>query len=182
MVHYPSLDDVLPRGVGAVRNKQYRPSSLSAQSLRSTEITGVTEVKAITICQPYAELIARRAKRVENREWPTNYRGDLLIHAGKSRAWLGGDTDEDLFEDYDRHIEFGAIVAKANLVACLHIERIARGDYDSQFPWLREHEHTNGTWCWVLADVERLPKAIPWRGAQGLWDYSFPDAVSGDQG
>lgn len=27
-------------------------------------------------------------KRVENREWPTSYRGPLLIHAGKSREWL----------------------------------------------------------------------------------------------
>lgn len=50
-------------------------------------------MKALTICQPYAELIARGDKPIENRTWPTHYRGPLLIHAGKSRAWLDGDED-----------------------------------------------------------------------------------------
>jgi hypothetical protein len=132
-------------------------------------------MKALTICQPYAELIARGDKRVENREWPTNYRGPLMIHAGKSRDWLGGATSYDLWKEFDRKIEFGAIVAKAHLVACLHIDQIEAGKYDEVFPWLREHPHTNGTWCWVLVDVERLAEAIPWRGAQGLWNY-LPDS------
>jgi hypothetical protein len=131
-------------------------------------------MKALTICQPYAELIARGEKRVENREWPTRYRGPLLIHAGKSREWLDGETDTELEEEFGRKVEFGAIVAKADLVACLWIDDIALGEHDKEFPWLREHAHTNGSWCWVLANVERLPEAIPWRGAQGLWDYSPP--------
>jgi hypothetical protein len=59
-------------------------------------------VKALTICQPYAELIARGQKRVENREWPTRYRGPLLIHAGKSREWLSGETDAELEEEFGR--------------------------------------------------------------------------------
>jgi len=45
-------------------------------------------MKAVTIYQPYAELIARGEKRVENRSWRTDYRGPLAIHAGCSRAWL----------------------------------------------------------------------------------------------
>ena len=131
-------------------------------------------MKAMTICQPYAELIACGKKRVENREWITNYRGPLLIHAGKSRTWLGHrETDDDLAEQYGRRIEFGAIVARAQLEDCLHIDKILAGRYDRLHPWLRNHEHTNGTWCWLLRDVERLPQAIPWKGAQGLWDYEF---------
>ena len=45
-------------------------------------------MKALTICQPYAEMIANHEKPIENRTWPTSYRGPLAIHAGKSRAWL----------------------------------------------------------------------------------------------
>lgn len=131
-------------------------------------------MKALTICQPYAELIARGDKRVENREWPTRYRGPILIHAGKSRDWLNGETDIELANEFGRRIEFGAIVAKAQLVACLHIDDIDRGKYDKDFPWLRDHNHTSGTWCWILDEVERLPEAIVWRGAQGLWDCSPP--------
>lgn len=40
-------------------------------------------MKALTISQPYASLIARGEKFVENRRWPTPYRGPLAIHAGK---------------------------------------------------------------------------------------------------
>lgn len=129
-------------------------------------------MKALTICQPYAELIANGAKRVENREWPTNYRGPLMIHAGKSRSWLSGETDDELAAEFGRRVEFGAIVARCNLVACLHIDRIEAGEYKATYPWLDGDPHANGTWCWVLEDVERLPEAIPWKGAQGLWEYA----------
>lgn len=131
--------------------------------------------KAITICQPYAHLIARGDKRVENREWPTPYRGTLYIHAGKSRDWLdiwnrGGEDYDATYNIPLRSMAFGAFVAIATLRDCLHIDRIKRGDYDSRYPWLREHEHTNGTWCWVLDTVCAIGP-WPWRGAQKLWDF-----------
>ena len=39
--------------------------------------------KALTIKQPYASLIVEGIKDIENRTWKTNYRGRILIHAGK---------------------------------------------------------------------------------------------------
>jgi hypothetical protein len=128
--------------------------------------------KALTICQPYAHLIARGDKRVENREWPTSYRGTLYIHAGKSREWLDLSDDETRDESYDiplSSMAFGAVVAVATLRDCLHIDRINRGDFDRQYPWLKDHEHTNGTWCWIIDAVAAIGP-WPWRGAQGLWD------------
>jgi len=129
--------------------------------------------KALTICQPYAELIARGEKRVENRSWPTRYRGQLLIHAGKSREWLSGDGSHPA-DNYGIPLpamQFGALIAIATLVDCLWISRIRAGLYDALYPWLRDHEHTEGDVCWVLTDVRRLSAPIPCRGAQGLWDY-----------
>jgi len=41
-------------------------------------------MKAITIHQPYASLIACGAKIYETRSWATKYRGKIAIHAGKS--------------------------------------------------------------------------------------------------
>jgi hypothetical protein len=38
--------------------------------------------KAITVLQPWASAIAFAGKDVENRDWPTRYRGPLAIHAG----------------------------------------------------------------------------------------------------
>ena len=45
-------------------------------------------MKALTIHQPYAELIRRGEKVIENRTWPTSYRGPLAIHAGGSVKFL----------------------------------------------------------------------------------------------
>ncbi len=41
-------------------------------------------MKVITIKQPWASLIAKGYKEYEFRTWKTKYRGDILIHAGKS--------------------------------------------------------------------------------------------------
>lgn len=40
-------------------------------------------MKAITIIQPWATLIAIGAKRFETRSWATTHRGPIAIHAGK---------------------------------------------------------------------------------------------------
>ena len=120
-------------------------------------------MKALTICQPYAEMIAAQEKHVENRTWPTSYRGPLLIHAGKSRDWL-----EDGDERERPEMAFGAAVAIANLVDCVRPEALS-----SNPAWENEIHHINGPWCFVLEDVERI-EPIPMRGAQGLWDADVP--------
>lgn len=141
-------------------------------------------MKALTICQPYAHLIVLGKKRVENREWFTAYRGPLLIHAGKSRAWLDIEVDSERGEhDYQtliplRDMAFGAVVGLASLVDCLHIDRIHLGQYDAKYPWLKSHEHANGTWCWVLERVKRFVSPASMKGALGLWDATLgPDAL-----
>lgn len=87
-------------------------------------------MKALTICQPYAELIARGSKRIENRTWPTAYRGPLVIHAGKSRDWLDPDTDAIDYPDGD--LVFGAFIAIADLVGCRRVEDLAGGLEDAR--------------------------------------------------
>jgi hypothetical protein len=40
-------------------------------------------LKALTLTQPWAQLVALGAKGIETRSWKTDYRGDLAIHAAK---------------------------------------------------------------------------------------------------
>ena len=40
-------------------------------------------MKTLTINQPFATLIVEGLKEYEFRTWKTNYRGEILIHAGK---------------------------------------------------------------------------------------------------
>jgi len=147
-------------------------------------------MKALTICQPYAHLICLpddddRRKRVENRTWPTNYRGPLLIHAGKSRQWLelndAGDRDE-LYDLALEDMQFGAIIGIANLRDCVELRRDAYNgrllpfpeSVQRRWPWLSVHEHTEGPWCWVL-EARRFETPIPYKGAQGI--FNVPNEV-----
>jgi hypothetical protein len=139
-------------------------------------------VKALTICQPYAHLICLpsiddRHKRVENRKWFTGYRGPLAIHAGKSREWL--DLDEagnDVAYDVAvTDLVFGAVVCVVDLIDCVHVDKVNEfGRHGTGLPkslsWMVEHQHTNGPFCFVLANVRVLREPLVCGGSQGLWD------------
>ena len=126
-------------------------------------------MKALTICQPYAELILRQEKLVENRRWSMAYRGPLAIHAGKSRAWL------DSFCPLPEGLIFGAVVGICDLVAILPAVTIARGRLPEAYRHLRGHVHVEGPQCWVLENVQRLAVPVLYRGEQNLFD--IPDAL-----
>lgn len=134
-------------------------------------------MRALTICQPYATLIVSGAKRVENRTWPTKYRGRIYVHAGKSRDWLSIKDVDGV--DYCAHTQrpvaelpFGAVIGIATLIDCLPVEAIRAGDHDRQYPWIREHDHTKGPWCWVFAENPQALDPVPMRGAQGFFDIN----------
>ncbi|MCP4687042.1 MAG: ASCH domain-containing protein, partial [Desulfobacterales bacterium] len=48
-------------------------------------------MKALSIRQPWAWLIANGYKDIENRSWRTSFRGEFLIHAGKKFDGAGWD-------------------------------------------------------------------------------------------
>lgn len=132
-------------------------------------------MKCLTICQPYARLIVIGQKRVENRTWPTRYRGPLLIHAGVNRAWMD-ESEAQAAQRFGEPLVFGAVVGRAELVGCVDITYVRQLMVDqalcqsSRWHWLPEHEHANGPWCWVLENVERFAVPVPMKGRQGLFD------------
>jgi len=126
-------------------------------------------MKCLTIVQPYAELIASGAKRVENRTWPTRYRGPLLIHAGKNRTRL------DEYDTGSVPLAFGAVIARVNLIDCVSMEDIERGAYAKTYPWIQDHEHATGPWCFVLSDAKRInPFSVS--GRLGLFNIEYQAA------
>lgn len=131
---------------------------------------------ALSIRQPWASLILKAGKNIENRDWPTKYRGRILIHAAKgmTRAEhedainfaveaikvdprnVGAErktTLRDLgfaFEDLPR----GGIVGSVEIVACVT---------DSTSPWFV------GKYGFMLRDPQPLP-FTPWKGQLGFFD------------
>lgn len=125
-------------------------------------------MKALTVCQPYADLLLQRhpsgelVKPIENRPKRWSYRGPLAIHAGLSRAWMD-EGDDERYPD----LVFGAVLGMVNLIDCVKLDDLPAR--------LRDHEHANGPWCLLIDRPLRLSQPIPYRGAQGLWNV--PDHV-----
>lgn len=137
-------------------------------------------MKALTICQPYATLIAQGVKRVENRRWATSYRGPLAIHAGKSREWLS--LSDDGLSDEDTglllaQMSFGAIVAIAQLIDVRPISDVLARRLPAELGWLVTREHTEGPFCWVLDTIISI-SPISVSGRQGLWDWTPPPELA----
>lgn len=135
-------------------------------------------MKALTISQPFASLIADGHKWIENRTWPTSYRGPLAIHAGKGTQYL---TRKEL-----KDVPHGCILATAELVACVRLSEIrdrneiaARRHHkvagtDRTWSEAERHKHAEGPWCWILDNVTKLESPIDATGAQGLWSWESP--------
>lgn len=127
-------------------------------------------MKCLTIMQPWAWAIVGPCgslgggpKRVENRTWACDFRGPLLIHAGRSRRWLQPTLPNGLPVN-PRELEFGAIVGVAMMTGCMRGDYCATGD-----PFVE------GPWCWVLPHRQAFRRPIPYSGQQGL--FNVPDAV-----
>ena len=104
-------------------------------------------MKALSIRQPYAWLIANGYKDIENRTWDTKHRGPFLIHTGLTKAanwkevwWYCEDHDIPLPE----YADTGGIVGVANLV-----DVVRDTDYPSE--WFE------GPFGYVLRDARPLP-------------------------
>lgn len=151
-------------------------------------------LKALSLTQPWASLVAIGAKAIETRSWGTAYRGPIAIHAskgfpGEARDLVGVEPFRSalLYDGLgagklamiDGELPLGAIVAVADLVGCwrmgaawlaseamgLNAIGVRVGEHEAAFG-----DYTPGRHAWLLHDVHALERPVPCRGALGLWD------------
>lgn len=112
-------------------------------------------MKALSIKQPWANLIAEGQKTIETRTWSTPYRGDLLIVSSKSPK-----------------IEpAGFALAIARLIQCrpmIHFDQV-----EACCDWYP------GAFAWVLADIRKI-ELFPVRGQLGLFEIDMPPSGRGE--
>ena len=101
-------------------------------------------MRALTIYEPYAGLIAGGIKTIEVRRQPLNYRGPLLIHAAK------GDRP-------------AAVIGTAQMVDC---RPLTNADLPAA---VLDELPAHQVYGLVLEAARRLPGRVEWRGRQGLW-------------
>lgn len=148
-------------------------------------------MKAISLWQPWATLVALGEKKIETRAWRTTHRGTLAIHATQkmTREMKLLCETEPFASSLDRvfaagdELPLGAIVAVCELVDCAQIVRAYRPLLENTFAVRAngnviiptDSERAFGDWidgrfAWILKDTRRLDYPVPCRGAQGLFD------------
>lgn len=142
-------------------------------------------MKALTIHQPWAALIAIGAKRYETRSWTCKYCGPIAIHAGRNRDGVGWMTDGA--SEGSRaavttlqaagisipDLAFGSIIAIGDLVGQYRTEDIRRHS-ESPDVELLFGNYGDNRFGWEIVNVIRLPEPIAAQGAQGLWEWQPP--------
>jgi hypothetical protein len=121
-------------------------------------------VRAITLWQPWASLVAQGAKTVETRSWSTDYRGPLAIHAARRRP--RPDETTHLRALTGAPLPLGAIIAVCELVDC--VPTAARRSWGQQ---ARYGDFTPGRWAWILDRIEPLDEPVAAVGQQGFWNW-----------
>lgn len=144
-------------------------------------------MKAITIKQPWATLIALGLKEFETRSWATKHRGPIAIHAGKS-------IDKEAFNEptiYSALVKTGieslidlptgAVIAIANLTECHKITSDYYSMYEQESAgtdkghlieddewWFGNYEE--GRYAWQLSDVQAIEPVLA-KGQLSLWNW-----------
>ena len=129
----------------------------------------IADIPALSIRQPWAWLIVHGFKDIENRDWPTPFRGRLLVHAGQTMArryydatvgelQLSGICPPNLprYEDLER----GGLVGWTTIVDCV---------ITHPSPWKQEDPFGNPVHGFVLRDSSPMP-FVPWKGRLGFFN------------
>ncbi|PYE49829.1 ASCH domain-containing protein [Paenibacillus barcinonensis] len=150
-------------------------------------------MKAVTIIQPWATLVALRVKTLETRSWATKHRGAIAIHAGQKvdkEACLIPQIREALLKhginDWSE-LPTGAVIAKGNLNDVWTIERpygdegiVERLSIDTGWTnvWggympneYHFGDYSDGRFAWQLDDVVQLQEPVPAKGQLSLWNW-----------
>jgi hypothetical protein len=139
-------------------------------------------IKAITIWQPWATLITLRLKGFETRSRRTHYRGPIAIHAAKhiDLAACREEPIRSALLEYgytSDNLPTGAVIATAVLSDCIKSVDTWTDGYileNGVYVYSPEYEYgdfTPGRYAWEMREVNELPKPIPAKGQQGLWNW-----------
>ena len=138
-------------------------------------------IKALTLWQPWATMMALGFKTVETRSWSTDYRGPLAIHAAQNfpaeaRKFCRENKVKRILDAYGygrlSELPRGVVVAYGTLADVLPAHTILNSI------GLDEHllgEYSPGRFAWRIINCHRLLTPIPAKGKQRLWNWGPPE-------
>jgi predicted transcriptional regulator len=118
-------------------------------------------MKALSLKQPYAELVVSGKKKIELRKWNTNFRGEFLIHASKN-------PDEEAMKKFGfKSLPVSRIIGKATLKEVKTYSSPEDCDKDKE---LHLASNAWGSFGFMLENPQRI-KEIPCSGNLGFWEF-----------
>ena len=120
-------------------------------------------MKALSIKQPYAELILQGRKKIELRKWNTHFRGEFLIHASKQ-------PDKESMDKFEfKNLPCGMLLGKANLTSVKLYKSELDFDKDKSL-----HLASNlwGKYGFMLDGVKRITP-IPYKGQLNFFEVKL---------
>jgi activating signal cointegrator 1 len=144
-------------------------------------------LKAISIQQPWASLIAIGAKRLETRSWNTSYRGLIAIHASKGfPGWAREKCGRKPFSTAlsraglePADLPLGAVIAigrlEDSITATEAKNLIKAGRFRSDE--LAFGDLTRGQHAFILSHVRMLSEPVPATGTLGIWNWTGPSRL-----
>ena len=135
-------------------------------------------MKALTLTQPWATLVALGEKAIETRSWYTPFRGEIAIHAAMGfPGWAKRLCFEEPFSIVlSKHglspdnLPLGRILCTVSLEDCIET-RSLNPDYPSE----QERafgDFSYGRFAWLLAGPLQTFDPAPYvKGHLGLWNW-----------
>lgn len=118
-------------------------------------------MKALSLKQPYAELILQGRKTIELRKWNTNFRGTFLIHASKN-------PDMKAMEKHGfTTLPVGGIVGQATLT---DVKKYLSSEEHSQDRSKHLASEEWGAYGFILENPKRVT-FMPCKGKLNFWNY-----------
>lgn len=127
------------------------------------EVIGVVQ-HALSIRQPWAELILKGKKDIETRTWNTGFRGEFFIHSPKQI-----DLEACKFFKIDpKTLITGSLIGKAKIVSSKEYSTPIQYAEDNSRHAAGFFGFSRPKFGFLLADIERIePK--PFKGALGFF-------------
>ena len=124
-------------------------------------------MKCLSVSQPFAHLIITGKKRIELRNWNTNFRGEFLVHAP-----LKMKTKDCKRLKMNMKFVTGAIVGKAEIfdVKKYHNVSECKKDYTLH---LASKEFQNKRYGFMLNNAKEFKIPIPCKGMLGFFEVGI---------
>lgn len=123
-------------------------------------------MRVITLKQPWATLVAEGLKKYEFRSWKLNYRGEILIHAGK-----GVDANAmKKFEHLNLKYPQSKIVAKVKILDCIELNDKINKQIIEENELVYGHKYDRTGYAWELELIEMINDNKEVCGKQGIWN------------